>query len=130
MTLAIERIDHLVLTVADLAATVTFYTDILGMRHQVPKVGPEFVAFGPHKINLHQRGQEFEPKSQTPTPGSGDLCFITARPMAEVVAHLAEKGVGIEVGPVKRLGALGLMMSVYIRDPDRNLIEIAVYDQA
>lgn len=124
----IDRLDHLVLTVADIDATCAFYSRVLGM--EVRRFGPQgrrALHFGRHKINLHQRGKEFEPKAAHPTPGSADLCLIAAVPLEAVVAHLKGCGVAIEAGPVERTGATGPIRSVYIRDPDANLIEIATY---
>ncbi len=121
----IERLDHLVLTVTDLACTVDFYTRVLGMQRVVFGKGRLALAFGAQKINLHQAGHEFEPKAQKPTPGSADLCFIVATPLAEVIEHLQRSHVVIVEGPVRRTGAQGAIMSVYVRDPDDNLIELA-----
>jgi catechol 2,3-dioxygenase-like lactoylglutathione lyase family enzyme len=121
----IERLDHLVLTVTDLARTVDFYTRVLGMQRVVFGEGRLALAFGAQKINLHQAGHEFEPKVQKPTPGSADLCFIVATPLAEVIEHLQRSHVVIVEGPVRRTGAQGAIMSVYVRDPDDNLIELA-----
>jgi catechol 2,3-dioxygenase-like lactoylglutathione lyase family enzyme len=123
----IERLDHLVLTVADLDRTVDFYTRSLGMEAVSFDDGRRALAFGEQKINLHQVGHEFEPKAQRPTAGSGDLCFVTDSAIDDVVAHLTRQGVDIEVGPVPRAGALGPMDSVYVRDPDGNLVEISHY---
>lgn len=123
----IARLDHLVLTVLSIEATVSFYTRVLGMEAVTFGGGRRALQFGVQKINLHQQGREFEPKAKCPTPGSADLCFITEAPIAEVVAHLHACGVVIEEGPVARTGAIGPMMSVYCRDPDGNLIEIANY---
>jgi catechol 2,3-dioxygenase-like lactoylglutathione lyase family enzyme len=121
----VERLDHLVLTVQDIQTTCTFYTVVLGMRTVHFGQGRIALAFGTQKINLHQRGQEFEPKAAVPTPGSADLCFLTATPVEEVAAHLAACGVAVEEGPVERTGAMGRIRSVYCRDPDGNLIELA-----
>ena len=125
----IDRLDHLVLTVSDLGATVAFYTRVLGMA-AVEVEGRHALRFGRQKINLHQSGREFEPKAEHPVPGSGDFCLIATVALEEVAAHLARNGVAIEAGPVPRTGALGPMHSLYIRDPDRNLVEIAVYEDA
>jgi catechol 2,3-dioxygenase-like lactoylglutathione lyase family enzyme len=123
----IERIDHLVLTVRDIAATCDFYSRVLGM--QVVTFGGDRKAlqFSRQKINLHERGKEFEPKALQPTPGSGDLCFITEIPLPQVVDHVRSCGVQIIEGPVRRTGAVGSIESIYIRDPDGNLIEVSNY---
>jgi len=121
----VDSLDHLVLTVADIEATCAFYRRVLGMEVIVFAGGRRALAFGRQKINLHERGREFEPKAQRPTPGSADLCFLTATPIAEVAAHLTAEGVAIVEGPVRRTGATGPILSVYFRDPDGNLIEAA-----
>ena len=126
MGFAIDHLDHLVLTVADVDATIAFYTSALGME-EVSFGNRRALRFGSQKINLHQAGNEFEPKAARPTPGSGDLCFITKAPMDEVICHLNATGHTIEVGPVERTGAVGKLRSVYLRDPDFNLIEISNY---
>jgi catechol 2,3-dioxygenase-like lactoylglutathione lyase family enzyme len=126
MAFQLEQIDHIVLTVASIEATEDFYTEVLGMEATINS-GRHGLAFGMQKINLHQRGHEFEPKASHPTPGSGDLCFVTESSMEEVMSYLAAMRVHIELGPVERVGALGKMQSIYIRDPDRNLIEISKY---
>jgi catechol 2,3-dioxygenase-like lactoylglutathione lyase family enzyme len=125
----VDRIDHLVLTVADIDATCDFYRRVLGMERV--EFGPEprvALAFGEQKINLHQAGAEFEPKAMHPAPGSADLCFITTGSMEDLIVQLKSSGIEITEGPVPRTGALGPMTSVYLRDPDGNLIEIARYD--
>ena len=124
----IDRIDHLVLTVRDIDASCTFYTMVLGMQEVSFGTGRKAVAFGDQKINFHQAGKEFEPKALRPTPGSGDLCFTTNRSMQEIIAHLQNCGLEIIEGPVNRTGATGSMLSVYVRDPDQNLVEIATYE--
>jgi catechol 2,3-dioxygenase-like lactoylglutathione lyase family enzyme len=123
----IERLDHLVLTVADIAKTCEFYEKVLGMETVTFGAGRKALSFGQQKINLHQAGKEFEPKAVKPTPGSGDLCFITSTPVAAVAVHLKKAGVAIEEGPVARTGATGPIQSVYFRDPDGNLIEVSNY---
>ncbi|WP_369959348.1 VOC family protein [Pseudomonas benzenivorans] len=123
----IERLDHLVLTVADVDATVAFYERVLGMRHELFGSGRSALVFGTQKLNLHQAGREFEPKAARPTPGAIDLCLISDWPLERILSHLAEQGVEIEEGPVLRTGALGPIESVYFRDPDGNLIEIGRY---
>ena len=123
----INKIDHLVLTVRDIKVSCSFYVEILGMKEL--RFGPErkAVAFGDQKINFHQFGKEFEPKAAQPTPGSADLCFITGLPVSDVISQLQRCGIEIIEGPVERTGAAGPISSVYIRDPDHNLIEIATY---
>ncbi|MCO7557085.1 VOC family protein [Pseudomonas otitidis] len=123
----LERIDHLVLTVADIPRTVDFYQRVLGMRHEVFGEGRSALAFGQQKLNLHQAGREFEPKAAHPLPGAIDLCLVTTWPLERLLAHLAAEGVAVEEGPVRRTGALGPIESVYVRDPDDNLIEIGRY---
>jgi catechol 2,3-dioxygenase-like lactoylglutathione lyase family enzyme len=123
----INNIDHLVLTVKDIKASCIFYTTVLGMEEISFGQGRKAVVFGDQKINFHQVGKEFEPRALQPTPGSEDLCFITKAPLSEVISHLQACGVQIIEGPVKRSGATGPIMSIYIRDPDQNLIEIATY---
>ncbi len=124
----VNKIDHLVLTVNDIEASCVFYTTVLGMEEISFGQGRKAVVFGDQKINFHQVGKEFEPKALQPTPGSGDLCFITESLMSEVVSHLQTCGAEIIEGPVKRSGAAGPITSIYIRDPDGNLIEIAKYE--
>lgn len=126
MGFVIDRLDHLVLTVASIDATVAFYTSALGMK-LITFGNRKALRFGVQKINLHQVGKEFEPKAAHPTPGSGDLCFITKTPLADVISHLNAIHCAIELGPVTRDGALGEMLSIYLRDPDLNLIEISNY---
>jgi len=123
----IDRLDHLVLTVADIEATVDFYTRVLGMRAETFDGGRRSLVFGRQKINLHQVGREFTPRARRATAGSGDFCLITETPLEQVQAELAAAGVAVEHGPVPKVGALGPMQSVYVRDPDANLVEIAVY---
>ena len=122
----IEGLDHLVLTVASIDASLAFYERVLGMTRESFSDGRRAVRFGRQKINLHEAGREFEPKSRRPTPGSGDLCFIVSD-LDEAVVHIRQCDVEIEEGPVPRTGARGDMMSVYFRDPDGNLIELAQY---
>lgn len=123
----IDRIDHLVLTVGDIQETCKFYTKVLGMEAVTFGNGRIALKFGNQKLNLHQLGQEFEPKALKPTPGSADLCLITSNPLSKVVSHLRGCQIEIIEGPVKRTGAMGEITSVYIRDPDYNLIEISNY---
>ena len=126
MGFAIDHLDHLVLTVANIDATVAFYTSTLGME-LVTFDSRKALRFGEQKINLHQVGREFEPKAECPTPGSADLCFITKAPLEQVISHLNARNCAIELGPVTRDGALGEMLSIYLRDPDLNLIEVSNY---
>lgn len=121
------RVDHLVLTVASPEATIEFYTRVLGMGVRAFDRGRLALRFGDQQINLHEAGREFEPKALLATPGSGDLCFVVEEPLDEWVLHLERLGVDIIEGPVARTGALGPMTSVYVRDPDGNLVEIASY---
>lgn len=123
----IERLDHLVLTTAHEAACVHFYCTVLGMAPQTFGEGRKAFVFNGQKINLHVQGHEFEPKALHPTPGALDLCFIATVPLTQVQQRLAEHGIAIECGPVQRTGARGPILSVYVRDPDRNLIEISEY---
>ena len=123
----LDRLDHLVLTVSDIDATVRFYVDVLGMEKIVFGEGRVALSFGRQKINLHQKGAEFGPKAHLPTPGSADLCFIATTPLEQVIAELRARNIAIELGPVERTGATGRMISVYLRDPDDNLIEISNY---
>ena len=124
----ISHVDHLVLTVADIPRTLDWYQRVLGMRHVKFAGERHALAFGQQKLNLHQAGRELEPKAARPVPGSADLCLISARPLTEVQAHLHACDVRVEQGPVARTGATGPITSVYLRDPDGNLIEIATYD--
>lgn len=123
----ISSVDHFVLTVASLDETVAFYTQVLGMELLEFGQGRLALSFGEQKINLHQHTKEFEPKALHPTPGSTDFCLITSSSIADVVEWLNSRNVDIELGPVPRTGAVGDIVSVYIRDPDRNLVEIAQY---
>jgi catechol 2,3-dioxygenase-like lactoylglutathione lyase family enzyme len=123
----ISRLDHLVLTVRDVGAACSFYSLVLGMEVVTFGGGRKALLFGSQKINLHEKDNEFEPKPQTPTPGSADLCFISETPLDQVVEYLREQNVPIEEGPVERTGATGKITSLYIRDPDGNLIEISTY---
>lgn len=126
----IDRIDHLVLTVRSIDSSCMFYSRVLGMDVVTFGAGRKALSFGAQKINLHQSGREFEPKAAHPTPGSADICFISALPLSEVVAHLARCEVPILEGPVNRTGAAGPVQSVYFRDPDQNLVEVSTYDEA
>jgi len=130
MAIAIDRIDHIVLTVFDLDRTIDFYARVLGMEPVTFAGGRRGLAFGRQKLNLHQAGREFEPKALRPAPGAIDLCFIASTPLEQVIAALREAKVAIIEGPVPKTGATGPMMSVYFRDPDGNLIEVSNYTSA
>jgi catechol 2,3-dioxygenase-like lactoylglutathione lyase family enzyme len=121
----VQRIDHVVLTVADLDRTLAFYERVLGMTPVSFGGGRRALAFGDQKLNLHQAGREFEPKAGRPTPGAIDLCFTTDVPLDEVAAHLRAQSVVIEHGPVDKVGARSALRSLYFRDPDGNLIEVS-----
>lgn len=126
----IDHLDHLVLTTAKEIECIDFYTRVLGMQLESfiggsPPVERKAFKFGNQKINLHIKGKEFEPKANIPTPGALDLCFIADRPLAEVIAHLEKEAWPIIEGPVVRTGATTKINSVYVRDPDQNLIEIS-----
>lgn len=123
----IASIDHLVLTVRDMARTVEFYQRVLGMEHVLFEGHFNALHFGSQKINLHPFRAEYLPHADIPAPGTGDLCLICDGEIAQVVRELTTHGVEIEVGPVEQTGARGPITSVYIRDPDRNLVEIACY---
>lgn len=125
----IDHLDHLVLTTIDPVAAEDFYVRVMGMQVQSFAGGRKAFAFGQQKINLHVRGHEFEPKAHLPVPGALDLCFIATIPLDEVVTRLANVGWPIIEGPVMRTGATGSIRSVYVRDPDLNLIEISEYVQ-
>ncbi|PWE32401.1 VOC family virulence protein [Maritimibacter sp. 55A14] len=126
---ALRSLDHLVLTVADIPRSVAFYTSVLGMEAESfrPSDGSTRTAltFGSQKINLHEAGREFEPKAAAPAPGSADLCFLSGVPLSRWLEHLERHCIAIEEGPVARSGATGPITSIYIRDPDGNLIEIS-----
>lgn len=124
--IAIQRLDHLVLTVASIPTSTDFYRRVLNLEvHE--KDGRWSLRFGQQMINLQQVNLTREPKAEHPTPGSADFCFITATAPSDTIAHLEEMGVSVLLGPVARPGALGPMTSVYFRDPDQNLLEIACY---
>lgn len=129
MTPHVTSLDHLVLTVADIDVSIGFYVGILGMtaeRFDAADGSTRWaLKFGVQKINLHQSGAEFEPKALSAMPGSADLCFLSDSPLADWQSHLMDKGVGIEEGPIDRTGATGPIRSLYVRDPDGNLLEIS-----
>ncbi|UST55377.1 VOC family protein [Comamonadaceae bacterium OTU4NAUVB1] len=121
----IDHLDHLVLTTTDEAACLRFYVDGLGMTLERFGADRKALRFGNQKINVHVKGHEFEPKAHLPVPGALDLCFIASVPLDEVVARLAVRGLTVIEGPVARTGAVSKLRSVYLRDPDLNLIEIS-----
>jgi catechol 2,3-dioxygenase-like lactoylglutathione lyase family enzyme len=126
----IDHLDHLVLTTCDETACIDFYTRVLGMQLEsfvggTPPVRRQAFKFGNQKINLHVRGREFEPKAHLPVPGALDLCFIASVPLDEVMASVAQAAWPIVEGPVMRTGAIQKIRSIYLRDPDLNLIEIS-----
>ena len=121
----IDHLDHFVLTCVDPDATTAFYTHVMGMTLETFGDGRIAFRFGNQKINLHIRGSEFNPKAHRPMPGALDLCFIASVPLDEVIRHLEARKCPIVEGPVKRTGATQRIRSVYIRDPDLNLIEIS-----
>ena len=127
----VDRIDHLVLTVRDIEATTRFYERAIGLEREFYR-GPQgqprhALRFGNQKINLQDAATDTPTKARTPTLGSGDFCLIAACPLEEVLARLEAEGIPVEAGPVARNGALGPMRSVYFRDPDGNLVEVAEY---
>ncbi len=125
----ISSVDHLVLTVRDIERSVSFYTGVLGMEKQVSATGRISLHFGNQKINLHLAGSEFLPCAKLPTPGSADICLLVKQPIAAVCRELDKRQTELIEGPVTRMGAAGQLTSVYIRDPDGNLLELARYDE-
>ena len=126
----VRALDHLVLTVRAIPDSLRFYTQVLGMRSE-QFTGADgatrwALKYGQSKINLHQQGKEFEPKAADARPGTADLCFLTDAPVDNWLRHLTEHGIAVEDGPIRRTGATGPIMSIYIRDPDHNLIEVSV----
>jgi catechol 2,3-dioxygenase-like lactoylglutathione lyase family enzyme len=126
----IDSIDHVVFTVKDINATCDFYTKVLGMEVVIFGEGRKALAFGSQKINLQQLGRESTLVADKPTSGSADICFVTSVPVSEVIAHLNSCGVRLVGGPVERNGAKGMMMSIYFRDPDLNLVEVSNYGKS
>jgi catechol 2,3-dioxygenase-like lactoylglutathione lyase family enzyme len=127
----IDHIDHIVLTTRDKQACIRFYTDVLGMKlvaFRTPTEERLALSFGEQKINLHEWGREFEPRAHVAVPGSLDLCFIASMPLDAVIRKLETAKVKIIEGPVRKTGAVGPIRSVYVRDPDLNLVEISVYE--
>ena len=123
----ISHLDHLVLTVAEIEATCNFYQHVLNFEVIEFGENRKALKFGSQKINLHQTGHEFEPKAAFPTQGSADLCFISETPIEHIIQDLKQLHIDIEQGPIQRTGVMGAILSVYIRDPDHNLIEISNY---
>ena len=123
----ISYLDHLVLTVASIETTCQFYQSALNFEVITFGENRKALQFGHQKINLHQVGKEFEPKAYHPTVGSADLCFIAETPLNEVISHLQSLNIEIVEGPIERTGAMGKILSIYLRDPDQNLIEISNY---
>lgn len=121
----ISKLDHLVLTVKDIPAAIQFYTTVLGMQHIRIAENRDALLFGSQKINIHEHNKEIAPHASQPTPGSADLCFLTDLSLDKVIAHVQSCGVPIIEGPVKRAGATGEIISIYLRDPEGNLIEIS-----
>lgn len=125
--MTIDHLDHLVLTVADITVTCHFYSSVMGMQVEEFGDNRKALKFGNQKINLHQKGKEFEPKASFPTPGSADLCFISSTSVDNIIAELNQQQITIIEGPVERSGAKGKIRSVYFHDPDLNLIEVSNY---
>ncbi|MFH7024626.1 MAG: VOC family protein [Heteroscytonema crispum UTEX LB 1556] len=123
----VDRIDHLVLTVRNINITCEFYCHVLGMQLVTFSDRRKALLFGQQKINLHEVGKEFEPKALHPTPGTADICFITNTPLKQVQEYITSCGIDIVEGPVTRTGATGAIESIYLRDPDGNLIELSNY---
>lgn len=125
MSIQVKTLDHLVLTVRDIESTCRFYSMALGMEVRQFGDGRTALHFGQHKINLHLKGAELEPKAHRPGTGTADLCFLIEGSLAEMSRHLKDNGIPVEMGPLERTGAQGPILSVYIRDPDNNLLELA-----
>ena len=123
----VASLDHLVLTVQDIPRAIKFYVEVLGMQEVTFGDNRKALVYGQQKINLHKFGEEFEPKAFAPLPGSADLCFVIDGALEEFIGHLNDNKIEILQGPLARTGALGVINSVYIRDPDQNLIELSTY---
>jgi len=126
----IDRFDHIVLTVKDIDQTTRFYTEVLGMEQVTFGDNRKALTFGNQKINLHEQNNEFEPKAKFPTCGSADICFISKTDIESVKLEIEQKGINILEGIVQRTGAIGKLRSIYLRDPDGNLIEISSYEES
>jgi catechol 2,3-dioxygenase-like lactoylglutathione lyase family enzyme len=128
----IDHVDHIVLTTRDKDACIRFYTEVLGMalvRFKTPTEERLALSFGAQKINIHEWGKEFSPRAHVAVPGALDLCFIAAVTLEAVIEKLRKKNIAILEGPVAKTGAQGPIRSVYVRDPDLNLVEISVYNK-
>ena len=125
----IDHVDHIVLTTRDKDACIRFYTEVLGMKLETFSENRLALKFGTQKINLHEWGREFTPRAHVAVPGSLDLCFIAAVSLDEVMQKLKKNNIAILEGPVAKTGAQGPIRSVYVRDPDLNLVEISVYNK-
>ena len=123
--MTLEKLDHFVLPVSDIDTIATFYTTYLGMEKRIFGEGRVALHFGDQKINLHPAGWDYEPKARVSIAGAADLCFIVSEPVEELQPVMIQKGVEIIEGPVSRTGATGRLRSIYIRDPDGNLIELS-----
>jgi catechol 2,3-dioxygenase-like lactoylglutathione lyase family enzyme len=124
----IDHVDHIVLTTRDLAGCIRFYTEVLGMKLEsfsTPTGTRQALKFGAQKINIHEWGREFTPRAHVAAPGTLDLCFIASVPLEQVIARLEAARVPILEGPVMKTGAVSRIRSVYVRDPDLNLVEIS-----
>lgn len=121
----LASLDHLVLTVSDVRKTLDFYCGVLGCKELTFGDNRKAILFGNQKINLHVQGREIKPHATTPTPGSADLCFLSTVPVQALVRHFGAHGISVELGPVERTGATSPLLSIYVRDPDGNLVEIA-----
>ncbi|MEI3479275.1 MAG: VOC family protein [Bilophila sp.] len=128
--LCVEDLDHLVLNVADIKVTCRFYQRVLGMTPFMFGNGRTALSFGSRRINLYEVGQPYSPQPDKPLPGTAELCFLSRTPVVELLDHLKAENVAVEEGPVRREGALGPITSVYFRDPDGNMIEVANYTEA
>jgi len=127
MTIAIDHLDHMVIYAGDLERTLDFYSRVLGMRVERKVNRPSSLHFGAQKFNVHTAGREFSPRATRAMAGSADFCLIASTPIDDVVAHLRNCDVTIELGPTERDGATGKIRSVYFRDPDDNLVEVSNY---